>query len=123
MLLFFHVVGPVMKLHYSLFKHAQESPFVCAKTSILFNLCDFSKSVAAQILNALSLLLLTAEPWSLLESVIGNPVAHWLAEFKQFAREVAFWVVWGKCGTELLMSTCHYRGCLCHWLTQMCRCT
>lgn len=56
MLLYLHTAAPVMKLHYSLFKHAQQSPFDDSK-SYVFNLCDLKQSVAARVLADLASLL------------------------------------------------------------------
>ena len=50
LMLFLHVAGPVMKLHYTLFKRAQHSPFDDSQKNYVFNLCDPRNSVAVKIL-------------------------------------------------------------------------
>ncbi len=51
---FLHVAGPVMKLHYTLFKHAQQSPFLSSERNFVFDLCNCRCSVAARILEDLT---------------------------------------------------------------------
>ena len=86
MMLFLLTTGPVMKLHYSLFKYAQHSPFAEEK-SYIFNLCDVTSSVVAKILGEPTQMLLSRRPWSLLESMMSVPVAEWPAAFTQTARD------------------------------------
>jgi len=72
-MLFAHLVSPVLKLHYTLFKYAQTSP-LAHKKSYLFNLCDTRLSVCNRFLGELSgLLFNSAEtgPWAPLVYSLG----------------------------------------------------
>ena len=60
-MLFLRTVGPVMKLHYTLFKYAQLAPQGSQK-SLLFQLCDLRVSVTAKILGELTELLFDGAP-------------------------------------------------------------
>ena len=88
LLLFLHTVGPVMKLHYTLFKYAQLSPEGNAK-SYLFDLCDVRVSVTAKSLGELTNLLGDSALWDPLVTRLG-PVASWPASFKATARVCIF---------------------------------
>ena len=88
LLLFLHTVGPVMKLHYTLFKYAQLSPEGNAK-SYLFDLCDVRVSGMAKILGELTNLLGDSALWDPLVTRLG-PVASWPASFKATARVCIF---------------------------------
>ena len=86
-MMFVHLVSPILKLHYTLFKYAQTSPLGHRK-SYLFNLCDARVSVCARILGELSdLLFNSAEtgPWAPMVYSLG-PLSAWPREFKEAAR-------------------------------------
>ena len=86
LMLFLHTVGPVMKLHYTLFKYAQLAPQGSQK-SLLFQLCDLRVSVTAKILGELTELLFDGAPWDILTSLLG-PLRGWPFDFKATARAV-----------------------------------
>ena len=52
MMCYLHITGPVMRLHYTLFKYATVSPVDGSRQSksYLYNLCDVKRSVAVDIL-------------------------------------------------------------------------
>lgn len=87
LLLFLHTASPVMKLHYTLFKYAQHTPYGEDTKSYLFNLCDFRKSVAAKIVGELTEMLISSSPWKVLEKIIGVGVHQWPVGFKETARD------------------------------------
>ena len=85
-LLWLHVAQPVMHLHATLFKYAQDNPSCEAKKSYLFSMCNFSKSAAYRALLELTRTLTSRTPWSILEGILGFPVEQWPHEFKHAAR-------------------------------------
>eukprot|EP00959_Pyramimonas_sp_CCMP1952_P345110 7227587-Pyramimonas_sp.AAC.1 len=54
--LFLLAAEPVMRLHYTLFKHAMEPPVGSTRKSLIFNFCCFSKSVPVEVVAKLTAL-------------------------------------------------------------------
>ena len=87
MVLFLHSAQPVMRLHFTLFKHAQQSPSPGDnERSLIFNFCTPSKSIPIEVIASLSRLITSTEPWTILENMIGAPVSQWPADFKRQTR-------------------------------------
>lgn len=86
LMLYLLTVGPVMRLHYTLFKYAQASPRG-ESLSYLFDLCDMRKSVAAHILGQLTSMLLSGDRWGPLLAMLGS--TSWPSRCKSTAGEIA----------------------------------
>ena len=101
-MMFVHLVSPVLKLHYTLFKYVQTSPLGNTK-SYLFNLCDTRLSVCARILGELSgLLFNSAEtgPWAPLVYSLP-PLSAWPSKLKEAAR-VGIYLLLGQVWRRLV---------------------
>ena len=106
-LMFLFLVGPVMKLHYTLFKYAQVAPSRLNK-SYIFNLCDVRVSVATRILGELTEMLVERAPWRSLEHRAGDMLS-WPAAFRRQARTSTL-CCWRKSGGALPRNSHTGRG-------------
>ena len=75
LLVFLTVCRPVLKLHYSLFKYAQQSP-QGTKKSMLFNLCNFKESRVVHIISELTSMLDDSDVWAPLKAHCGE-ISQW----------------------------------------------
>ena len=88
LLLHLLATGPVMRLHYTLFKFAQTAP-VGEQKSYLYNLCDHGgsakASVAQKVLEEFTGLLSSDRGWEPLRGLLG-PMEHWKHSFRECCR-------------------------------------